>query len=178
MWAEQFLDHDEIQLVVQTISWDQTTYVHKPHFNLLWGSGRDVRHLPGKRGRNRRAGRKKWDWCCLLEEAHSTRLLGLGDNLLLICENKMWSHTWLLFLFSHLPWARMKMTSGSLCECVCVCVGILLHAGNALLHAKTKFIHAESFALKLGSQTHANASCLQVHFTGGNEDLWLIRLNF
>lgn len=92
--------------------------------DLLWGSGEEVRHLPGKRGGDRRAGRMKWDWCCLLEEAHSMRLLRLGDNLLLVCENKMWSHTWLLFLLSHLPWTRIKMTCGSLCECVraCMCV--------------------------------------------------------
>lgn len=109
---------------------------HKPCFNLVWGSGGEVRHLPGKRGGDRQVGRMKWDWCCLLEEAHSTQLLGLGDNVLLVCENKMWSHTWLLFLLSHLPWDRMKMTYGSVCKSVCVCVCILLRAGNALLHAK------------------------------------------
>lgn len=38
---------------------------------------------------DRQADRLKWDGCRLLEEPHSTWLLGLRDNLLLVCKNKM-----------------------------------------------------------------------------------------
>lgn len=61
---------------------------------------------------------------------------------------------------------------------VCLSIYLYLHAGNALLHAKIKFTHAERLARKLRGQTHAGTSCLQVDFTGDNEDLWLIRLYF
>lgn len=102
---------------------------------------RRVKQSPEKRGEDRQAGWLKWDGCWLLEGAHSTRLLGLRDNLLLVCENKMWSHTWLLSLLSHLP---MGQNENDLCLCVCVWILCRLskhttqHAGNALNHAKFK----------------------------------------
>lgn len=148
--------------------------------HFVWGSGCEVRHLPGKKGGDGREGRVKWDWCCRSEEAHCARLLGLGDNLLLVCENKMWSHTWLLFLLSicHGPeWKWLVVQCASVHACVSMAC-VFLHAGNALFHAKIKFTHAERLARKLRGQTHAGTSCLQVDFTGDKKDLWLIRLYF
>lgn len=145
-----FLDHDKPRPAAQTIRGYQTTYADKPSFNLLWVCGGEVRHLAGKRGGDRRAGRMKWDWCWLLEEAHSTRQLGLGDNLLLVCENKMWSHTWLLFLLSHLLWARMKMTCGWVRVCPGVYVCVCSACGHCLApYQIKKSTRADRLALKL-----------------------------
>lgn len=61
--------------------------------------------------------------------------------------------------------------------CVHVCVWSACRHCLAPCQIK-KSTRAERLAVKLRIQAHADTCCLQVHFTGDDEDLWLIGLNF